>query len=249
MSAVENCEMLVLDARRSGLVPEVWCVLTTRTPTLDLKPFVRGRKQVMRALRRRWPDCEYVALLEYTKGYAERSGGRRRPHWNVLFKGIPRADIDRASEVIKRVWCEHADARPQAQYVGNVGEGVAGLIRYVAEHFHKEDQTPPPGFKGKRFNPSRGYWNGDFTTEQMRALARFSLQRQAAERQAQEQGLHGPAAAEWVAERLEALDELDWTAIQLSEDRWGEPLITVLGGEPLDIDRGSGLAQKLGAGR
>ena len=232
--------MLVLDVQRPGPLPEIWCVLTTRTPTVDLRPFRHGRTKVMLALRRRWPEAQYVCLLEYTRGYAKRSQGLRRPHWNILFKGIPREDLAQAADVIRRVWCQHADARPQAQYVGEVDRGVAGLARYVAEHFHKEDQLPPPNFKGKRFNPSRGYWNGDLTTEQMRASARESLlYRRLLKEAAVEHGLRDAAADAWVVQRMEDLDGLDWTAVQLGEDRWGDPVVSVLGGTPLRIDRGN----------
>jgi hypothetical protein len=230
--------MLVLDAGRPGVVPEVWSVLTTRTPTVDLKPFCRGREKVVKALRRRWPSCQYVSLLEYTKGYTERSRGRRYPHWNLLFKGVPRSDIDLAAEIIRRVWCQHVDARPAAQWVGEVDRGIAGLMHYVAEHFNKEDQTPPPGFRGKRFNPSRGYWNGDLTAEEMREKARESLAMDRLIKEAEkEHHLHGAAACEWAWARKQQEDELDWTLLGIGEDRWGDQTVHVVAGEPLHIER------------
>jgi alkylhydroperoxidase family enzyme len=239
MAARENCEMLALDATRPpGVVPEVWSVLTTRTPTLDLRPFCRGREKVTKALRRRWPETQYVGLLEYTKGYASRSGGKRRPHWNLLFKGIPRSDVDRAAKIIRRVWCQHADARPAAQYVGEIDQGVPGLIRYVAEHFNKEDQTPPEAFRGKRFNPSRGYWNGDLTAEQMREQACESLTWQRLIKEAAvKHHLYDAAADQWAVQRKEQEDALDWTLISLGKDRWGDATVQHLAGEPLRIDR------------
>jgi hypothetical protein len=238
MAARENCEMLALDAGRPCTVPEVWSVLTTRTPTLDLRPFCRGREKIVKALRRRWSSCEYVSLLEYTKGYGSRSGGKRRPHWNLLLKGIPRSDVDRAAEIIRRVWCQHADARPAAQYVGEIDQGVPGLIRYVAEHFNKEDQTPPKAFRGKRFNPSRGYWNGDLSAEQMRDQARESLtMRFLIKEAAVKHHLYDAAADEWAIARKQELDALDWTLVGIGKDRWGDMTIQVLAGEPLHIDR------------
>ena len=193
---------------------------------------------VLRALRRRWPGCQYVCLLEYTRGYAKHSEGRRRPHWNILLKGIPREDVAQAADIIRRVWCQHADARPRAQYVGEVDRGVAGLMRYVADHFHKEDQQPPEGFKGKRFNPSHGYWNGDLTAEQMREGARQSLTYYRLLKEANvKHGLRDAAADAWVVARMEEMAELDWTVIRTGEDRWGEPTVTVIGGKPLHIDR------------
>src|SRR3954470_17776219 len=83
LAAVENSELLALDAL-AGDAPQVWAVLTTRTATLDTARFYLSREKLMKALRRRWPSCEYTALVEFTTGYGPRSGGRRRPHWNLL---------------------------------------------------------------------------------------------------------------------------------------------------------------------
>lgn len=172
LAAVENSELLALDAVASGSAPSVWTVLTTRTATDDPRPFYRARELVLRALRRRWPACEYAALVEFTTGYGPRSGGARRPHWNLLLKGIPADALDQAGDVIRRVWCRHVDAEPWAQFVGHVDE-VGGLLRYVALHFQKESQAPPAGWSGQRFNVSRGYLAG--STAEARAAARESL--------------------------------------------------------------------------
>ena len=48
-------------------------------------------------------------------------------------------------------------------------------MRYLALHFQKESQAPPPGWKGHRFQTSRGYlWT---STPEARELAREQLRR------------------------------------------------------------------------
>jgi hypothetical protein len=171
LAAVENAELLALDACE-GAAPALWCVLTTRSATADPKPFYRAREQVLKALRRRWPAVEYAALVEFTTGYGPMSGGSRRPHWNLLLKGLPVEAIDDAGEVIRRVWCARIDAEPWAQFVGHVHE-TGGLMRYIALHFLKESQAPPKGWRGHRFLKSRGYLWTD--TPAARSAAKRSL--------------------------------------------------------------------------
>lgn len=164
LGAVENAELLALDAL-GGTAPAVWACLTTAQAVPDPAAFYRAREAVIRALRRRWPACEYAALVEFTTGYGERSGGLRRPHWNLLLKGIPREDAERVAEVVKSVWCSRHDvvASPDAQWVGPVSE-FGGLMRYIALHFQKESQRPPDGWRGHRFLKSRGYLDVDEAT-------------------------------------------------------------------------------------
>ncbi len=187
LTARENCEMLALDACE-GQAPELWCVLGTRIATTDTAAFYPALKEVMRRLRAIWPAAEYASLLEYTTGYGPRADGERRPHWNLLIKGIPGSARKRAREVIVSAWCDNvprvpvrgwhppmslrtqAGAEPGAQLVKTVHE-FGGLARYIALHFQKESQRPPQGFRGQRFNCSRGYFTGR-TRAEMRELAR-----------------------------------------------------------------------------
>jgi hypothetical protein len=172
LAAVENSEMLALDAME-GEAPEVWLVLTTRRSTIDMAVFYKAREQLLRAIRRRWPDADYACLLEFTTGYGPRSGGKRRPHWNVLLKRVPTSGIPELEELVARIWCARVDALPTGQHVGPVQE-AGGLMRYIALHFQKESQRPPEGFTGQRFNCSRGYFTGA-TRRVARERARSSL--------------------------------------------------------------------------
>lgn len=156
LQAVENAEMLALDAFENG-APEVWACLTTRSSDPAPASFYRAREAVRKALRRRWGDCQDSTLVEFTTGYGPRSEGRRRPHWNALLKGVPGDQVEEAASVIARVWCGRVDAEPSRQHVGQVSD-AGGLMRYLALHFQKESQSPPKGWKGHRFTSSRGYF-------------------------------------------------------------------------------------------
>jgi hypothetical protein len=212
LAAVENAELLSLDAL-SGTAPEVWAVLTTRTADADPARFYDSRRQVMRALQRRWPDVEYAALVEFTTGYGPRSHGARRPHWNLLLKGIPADDVDLVRDVITTVWCAREDAQPHAQFVGAIAE-IGGLMRYLALHFQKESQRPPEGWRGHRFTKSRGYLAT--TTPEAREAARQSLRHKRAVWRALRRGL-GAHDAELAAHEERAVAaETSWRLVHLA---------------------------------
>src|SRR5579875_51991 len=206
LAAVENSEVLALDAMR-GNAPQVWCVLTTRDAEPDPARFYRSRELLVRALRRRWPDCEYAALVEFTTGYGPRSGGLRRPHWNLLLKGIPAEDVEAVREVVVAVWCARENAEPRAQHVGRISD-AGGLMRYIALHFLKESQAPPPGWRGHRFLKSRGYLSRP--TSLAREQARDALRLKRELWRARGQGLEGSAAERRAQEAVERAKALTW---------------------------------------
>jgi hypothetical protein len=215
--AVENAEVLMLDALH-GEPATVIAVLTTATVASDQRRFYRSREQVLKALKRRWPRVEYAAHVEYTTGYGPRSGGERRPHWNLWFKGIPAGDVDEARAIIVRVWCAREQANAAAQVVEAVRTPVAWL-KYVAMHFQKEDQSPPAGWKGQRFLHSRGFLWTD--TPSAREEARASLREKRARWRALRQGL-GPHDVELVVHQaLELAANTTWryVADPESDDR------------------------------
>jgi hypothetical protein len=171
IAAIETTEMLWLDAMAQGS-PAVWCVLTTRA-TWDADLFKSAFAHVLRALRRH-VRAEYCSLLEFTTGYGPRSGGVRRPHFNVFWRNVPE---DLLRRVVDEVWCRRVDALPRGQWVGRVDEdhgGMRGLTRYVGHHFQKESQAPPAEWSGQRFRASRGYFVASRAL--LRKEARASLQ-------------------------------------------------------------------------
>lgn len=171
LGAVENAELLALDAMY-GVAPDIWAVLTTPSTEPEQKAYYESRRQVFRALKRRWPEVQVASVLEFTTGYGENAGGDRRPHWNLLIKNVPVTALGEVHEVIAKVWCPRQKASPEAQFVGKIGE-MGGLMRYLALHFQKESQAPPKGWKGHRFTATKGYlW---VPTPEAREAARASL--------------------------------------------------------------------------
>lgn len=168
---MESVEMLWLDAC-SGDAPNTYACLGTRTPTADPRPFYNGRRLAVRALRRHWP-VRYASTAEFTSGRGRRSEGKRRPHWNLMLKGIPDAALDDARGVLVERWCHHVDAEPDAQDVRAIYQ-AGGLARYMLDHFMKESQAPPKGWSGQRFNCSRDYF-APLTRADARWAARESL--------------------------------------------------------------------------
>lgn len=213
LAAVENCEMLVLDALQ-GDAPQLVAILGTRTATLDMGAFKQAREKLVAAIRRRWPAAQYAYEVEFTTGYGPRSGGLRRPHWNWFWKGIPREHVDAFREVNRRIWCQHVDALPEHQYVAEIDNAI-GLTKYVTEHFMKASQRPPEGFTGQRFCCSRGYF-GDVTVTTARARARESLRSKRELWKAQQAG-HSAHDAELVAHQ--ALELAAQTVWVLTNDR------------------------------
>lgn len=156
LGAIENAEMLALDALEYG-APQVWACLTTRSADSSPSAFYRARRKVRNALRRRWPDCQDATMVEFTTGYGRASGGLRRPHWNAMLKGVTPESVEEVREVVSRVWCGQVDAEVSRQHVDLISD-AGGLTRYLALHFQKESQAPPIGWRGQRFNASRGYF-------------------------------------------------------------------------------------------
>jgi hypothetical protein len=172
LASVEAAEMLALDGMTNA--PTLLVVLTTRTATVDVSGFELGRQHLARAIRRERPGFQYASLVEWTTGYGARSGGLRRPHWNWLCKGLAGDDDQElVRELVARHWCREVDAEPYSQHVGPV-YSVGGLTRYLAMHFLKESQAPPPGFRGQRFNATRGYFD-PLTRAEARGAAQASL--------------------------------------------------------------------------
>lgn len=171
--AVQNAEMLSLDAM-SNTPPSHLAVLTTRSANGDPAAYYRAFEYLRRVLKRRWPEIEWARLVEFTTGYGPKAGGKQRPHWNLLIKGVPDGDLGALREVVVSSWCAHVDAEPVGQYVDSIYD-AGGLMKYLALHFQKEDQRPPDGWSGHRFTHTRGYFARSAAS--MRRAARESLDR------------------------------------------------------------------------
>lgn len=207
LAAVENAELLSIDALQ-GNAPTHWLVLSTRSTSIEPRDFYRARDQLLKAFRRRWPDVEWAALVEFTTGYGSNARGGRRPHWNVLLKGLP-VDVscDQLRDVVAKVWCPRVDALPRGQFVGEIAD-AGGLLRYIALHFQKQSQAPPEGWRGHRFLKSRGYlWTA---TPEAREDARDALWEKRQLRRAGQLGLVGDDAEDFVDARWLQRNDTTW---------------------------------------
>lgn len=220
-AARENAELLALDALVSGQAPRVWIVLTTPETNPEPKAYARDREKVTRALRRRFPDLEAAWLFEMTTGTSEQSGGERHPHWNGLLKGVGPEDVPTIRAIVEKVWCSRQGANPAAQHVGLVDE-VGGLMRYLALHFQKVDQSPPEGWRGHRFThtraskarPDGGYLCG--STPELREQARAAIRGRRLVHLAGTLGLVGEEAEWFVAAAAADAAATEWELVRES---------------------------------
>jgi hypothetical protein len=145
----------------------------------DLEPRGVKRSELAKAER-----IEYCGFIEWTTGDGTNAGGTRRPHQHALTKGIDPAhellepirlgDVDDAHPLVngRRI---DPDAKTSAlelrvselwhRFTGDAFivecrplRTPAGAIAYLTLHHHKKRQAPPPGFKGRRLRPSKGYY-------------------------------------------------------------------------------------------
>lgn len=199
LAAVENAELLAVDGVL-GQAPRWWAVLTTAA--------TEQRQEAYRSwweVAKRQAGCETARLLEFTTGHGPRSGGERRPHWNVLLKGS-----EANAQGLLTAW-QRASGSTQG-YVGEISE-VGGLLRYLALHFQKESQRPPAGWKGQRLTMSAGYlWT---STAEARIVARESLQRKRELWRAEQRGLTGEAVLDAAESALVVRAGTTWELIRL----------------------------------
>lgn len=252
LAAVETSEMLALDAMK-GYAPRVWLVLTTRETAVLMRQspeamreqqrrFYKAREKLMRAIKRRWPGAEYVCVVEFTSGYAARSGGHRRPHWNVLIKGVGPECLVELEALVRERWCASMDAEPDAQFAGAIAE-VGGLMKYLALHFLKESQQPPEGWRGQRVTASRGYFGPRSARGSVTARARCRVEAREALRlkrelwRAEQEGHEGEAAELVAASRIERAKSLVWECVVKRATETGELKVHRLDGSESIVRR------------
>ncbi|WP_138974015.1 hypothetical protein [Patulibacter medicamentivorans] len=167
--AIETAQCVYLDAERGGY-PRTVMTLTTVDPATTAQQLRRGVEQVVKAIRHRCPDCEYLAFVEWTSGRARKSGGLRRVHLHLLLKGVYAEDlvarptgrwgtVMTLEDVVRGVWSERTGAHRVE--VAEIGSPWAAA-KYLTHHHNKPSQAPPADLaKGfKRLRPSKGYFGG-----------------------------------------------------------------------------------------
>lgn len=153
-AAAQNMLVVGIDARER--MPRHGITLTTKDPAFDQTRFREAIAVWFRWLRREVGPAQYLGLLEWTTGRAATSGGHRRMHQHTLVKGLPDdVDLDDLWRHGKTRW-----ERLTGAYRIELRElrTPMGALAYTVGHHHKGDQAPPPGWSGKRFRPSKGYF-------------------------------------------------------------------------------------------
>ena len=197
LAAVENAELLALDGLY-GTAPGWWVVLTTQHTTER-----QSRYRSWWEVAKRAAGCPTARLLEFTTGLGPRSGGERRPHWNVLLKGS-----QGQAEAMLAAW-RRVSGSTQG-YAGQVAD-VGGLLRYLALHFQKESQRPPAGWKGQRLTISADYlWT---ETRYARELAKRSLRLKRELWRAERLGLTGSAVLDRAELGLARSEAVRWQMV------------------------------------
>jgi hypothetical protein len=200
LAAVENAELLALDGVH-GTAPKWWVVLTTAA-TEHRQAAYRSWWEVAK----RRASCPTARLLEFTTGYGPRSGGERRPHWNVLLKG----DEQHARRLLDSWRSVSGSTQGHVDSIDEVG----GLLRYLALHFQKESQRPPDGWKGQRLTVSSGYlWT---STSKAREAARRSLVLKRELWKAEQRGVVGEVALDQAQSAVERAEALTWQLVRLA---------------------------------
>lgn len=173
LTAYENALVVRLDALEGDRWPTWGLTTTTARPDFGQAELRRCEENLYRALRRHYGrQVDYLGFVEFTTG---RNDGHRRPHVHHLVKGLPRPSprlVVQLEAEVSRLWKRYTgdawvvECRPLRT--------PTGAIAYLALHHHKREQQPPAGWSGKRFRPSRGYFNRPIG--ELRAEARALLE-------------------------------------------------------------------------
>jgi hypothetical protein len=193
LSAYENAMCLTVDAELARR-PTLICTFTTWKPLTD-REFTDAQAVFWRAFRREWGPVEFCLFIEWTSGKAATSGGIRRLHAHGLMKDFcvewysaeispgewATLDPEERDGVLegwfRRQWQSLVGA--QVVEVARL-RTVAGATAYLGLHFQKRSQQPPRGWTGKRFRPSRGYFNRPIAETRAEAALRLAEARAAA---------------------------------------------------------------------
>jgi hypothetical protein len=145
----ETTRMLALDA--GEMPPTIFAVLTAREFLRKDDGMHDTFRQLLKALRRRWP-------VEWFARWEEQARGAL--HVNLLVKGVPVDEWQEFAAVLIERWCARVDAEPVGQYVEPIecGEAVVGYVSKKVSHTGKRNQEPS-GWRNKhRTSQTRGYF-------------------------------------------------------------------------------------------
>lgn len=139
--------------------PITHAVLSTTRDWVPQSVLAAGWKEMGRLVRRDvCATARYAWFREWTEG---RNDGVRRTHYHSTWA---LDNDDQAAEVAaisNRVWATRAGAWSEKAHGWKPVYDAGGLTRYVAGlvgHHLKANQAPPPGWLGRRFGTSRGFY-------------------------------------------------------------------------------------------
>jgi len=158
--------MFGLDAEVT--TPSIATTFTTRD-LVPIKTLGEAIAQTARGVRAEFgAEVKYGGTLEWTTGRTQYSGGHRRPHLHLLWKGLDDHQADDVKSIATPIWKRLTGAH---SHTSEAIRTPGAAIRYVALHHLKEGQAPPPTFKGRRLWTSIGWWEGGAAETRKRARA------------------------------------------------------------------------------
>ena len=139
--------------------PVTHAVLSTTRDWATPETLAAGWEEMSRLVRRDvCSNARYAWFREWTEGKRD---GVRRTHWHSTWA---LDDDDQAAEVAaisNRVWKSRTNAWSEKAHGWQRVYDAGGLTRYIAGlvgHHLKANQAPPPGWSGRRFGTSRGFY-------------------------------------------------------------------------------------------
>lgn len=153
--------MMGLNASRSD-APPTTAVLSTTREWVDDATLREGWAQFARRVRREvHPDTRYAWFREWTTGKRD---GIRRTHYHSIWSHLDERQGHAVASISHEVWGRIAGAYSEHAHGAQRVWDAGGLARYVAGlagHHLKAGQAPPPGWSGRRFGTSRGFYATD----------------------------------------------------------------------------------------
>jgi hypothetical protein len=157
--------------------PVTHAVLTTTRDWVDDARLREGWRQFARRVRREVEgEARYAWFREWTTGERARDGVRRT-HYHSTWTLDDDGQAQRVAEISNDVWGRIAAATSERAHGWQRVYDAGGLARYIAGlvgHHLKSAQAPPPGWGGRRFGTSRGFYaiDVDELDRQARELVR-----------------------------------------------------------------------------
>lgn len=142
--------------------PVTHAVLSTTRDWVPDDRMREGWRQFRRAVKR-WVDVDprYAWFREWTTGEGARSDGIRRTHFHSTWALEHDDQAQAVAEISNDVWGRITGATSEKAHGWKPVYDAGGLTRYIAGlvgHHLKSGQAPPPGWAGRRYGASVGFY-------------------------------------------------------------------------------------------